>query len=121
MTQTRILVVAQPLSLRAAVHDAATGEADLEVIDAPGGEVEVLLQVAEEGADLVVVAMTARELPTLAERLLDEYPRLSVLAMDLDRAEGLLYGLQPSTTLIRDIPADGLNTVLRRAAIGRAS
>jgi AmiR/NasT family two-component response regulator len=117
---TRILVADQPTPLRAAVHNAITGEPDFELVEISGSEMELLLVVAEANADLVVVAMTARTLPPLAERLLDENPRLAVLAVDLDRAEGLLHRVRPDTTLIQDLSADGLTAVLRRAATGHA-
>jgi hypothetical protein len=115
VTPTRILVVSRPTRLRTAVHDAVKGEPDLEVLDVADGDLELLLRVGESGADLVVVAMTGRTLPPLAERLLDEYPQIGVLAVDLDRAEGLLHRMRPDTTLIQDIAADGLTTILRRA------
>jgi DNA-binding NarL/FixJ family response regulator len=116
----RILVAERPTQLRAAVHNAVTGEPDLELVEISGGEIEMLLLVAEAHADLVVVAMTARTLPPLAERLLDENPQLAVLAVDLGRAEGLLHRVWPSTSLIQDLSAEGLTAVLRRAAIGYA-
>ena len=120
MTPTRVLVADRPTQLRAAVHNAVTGEPDLELVEISGGEIEMLLLVAESHADLVVMAMTARTLPPLAERLLDENPQLTVLALDLDQAEGLLHRVWPSTTLIQDLSADGLTAVLRRAATGHA-
>jgi hypothetical protein len=119
LTPNRIFVVTEPTPLCAAVHEAATGEPDLEVIDVPGGEIELLLRVAEEAVDLVVIAMTARTLPPLAERLLDEYPRLPVLAVDLERAEGLLHLLKPDTTLIHHLAVAGLAAVIRGAASDR--
>lgn len=120
MIPTRILVTDRPTQLKSAVHSAVTGEPDLELVEISGDEIEMLLLVAEARADLVVMAMTARTLPPLAERLLDENPRLAVLALDLDRAEGLLHRVWPDTTLIQDLSADGLTTVLRRAATGHA-
>lgn len=120
MTPTRILVADQPTPLRVAVHNAVTGEPDLELVEISGSEMEMLLLVAEGHADLVVVAMTARTLPPLAERLLDENPKLVVLAVDLDRAEGLLHRVWPDTTLIQDLSPDGLTAVLRHAATGHA-
>jgi DNA-binding NarL/FixJ family response regulator len=120
VTPTRILVADRSTLLRAAVHNAVTGEPDLELVEISGSEMEMLLRVAEAHADLVVVAMTARTLPPLAERLLDENPQLAVLAVDLDRAEGLLHRVWPNTTLIQDLSTDGLTAVLRRAATGYA-
>jgi hypothetical protein len=120
VTPTRILVADGPAPLRAAVHSAVTGEPDLELVEISGGEIEMLLLAAEAHADLVVVAMTARTLPPLAERLLDENPQLAVLAVDLDRAEGLLHRVRPDTMLIQDLSADGLTAILRRAATGHA-
>jgi DNA-binding NarL/FixJ family response regulator len=117
---TRILVADRSTLLRAAVHNAVMGEPDLELVEISGSEMDMLLRVAEAHADLVVVAMTARTLPPLAERLLDENPQLAVLAVDLDRAEGLLHRVWPNTTLIQDLSADGLTAVLRRAATGYA-
>lgn len=118
MHRTRILVTARPAGLRAAVHTATSGAADLVAVDVDGGEVELLLRAGYPDAGLVVVAMTGRTLPPLAERLLDEYPRLAVLAVDLGRGEGLLHRMCPATTLLQDLAGDGLAAVLRRAATG---
>ncbi|WP_204011838.1 hypothetical protein [Virgisporangium aurantiacum] len=118
----RILVTAEPAPLLAAVRAAVAVAPDLEAVEASGGEVEVLLRLANGDVDLVVVAMTDRTLPAVAERVVDEYPRLGVLAVDLDRAEGLLHRLQPDTTLIDGLlRAKRLSTVLRRAAAGRTA
>jgi hypothetical protein len=112
----RILLAGVPVGLPAAVHAAVAGESDLLVVGETSGEVETLLETGRAGADVVIVGMSNAALPPIAERLIDEYPRIGVLAVDLDRDEGVLYRLRPQSAWIGDIRVTGLAVVVRRAA-----
>ena len=113
---TRILVADRPSPVVQAVREAIAGERELELEPAFGTEMELMLTVAEVDPDLVVMAMSDRAVPPLAERLLDEYPRLTVLALDVDRAEGLVQTLGSRGDLIEQLSGERLTDVLKSAA-----
>lgn len=98
------------------VHDAVAGQHDLLIVGETSGEVETLLEAGRIHVEVVIVGMRGAELPPVAERLLDEYPRLGVLAVDLDRDEGMLYRLSPRVTRISDIRITGLAGMVRQIA-----
>jgi hypothetical protein len=95
---------------------AIQGEADLQVVSGGSDEIETLLLAGELEADVVVVGMSGGVLPPIAERLVDEYPDISVLAVDLERNEGLIYRLRPQVTWIAGMTPAGLSAAIRLAA-----
>ena len=52
----------------------------------------------------------------MAERLVDENPRIGLLAMDLDRARGWVYQLRPQLTQIDSVTTAELADAIRCAA-----
>jgi hypothetical protein len=52
----------------------------------------------------------------VAERLVDENPRIGLLAMDLDRARGWVYQLRPQLTQIDSVTTAELADAIRCAA-----
>jgi DNA-binding NarL/FixJ family response regulator len=113
---SRILVADRPSPMVDAVRAAISGESDLEVDLAFGTDVELMLCVAEIEADLVVVSMSDRTAPPLVERLLDEHPGLTVVALDVDRAEALVQTVAADADLIEHMSGRRLAEVLRSAA-----
>lgn len=114
MRPIRIALAQAPDGLRSAVHRALVDEPDLLVVAEVSGEVATLLEAGR--ADVVIVGMTGDELPALAERLVDEYPRIGVLAVDMDRRQGLLYRPRPELTSIAEVTPASLVAAIRRAA-----
>lgn len=112
---SRILVADRPSPLVDAVRAAISEESDLELDLAFGTDVELMLCVAEVGADLVVVSMSDRTAPPLVERLLDEHPGLTVVALDVDRAEALVQTVAADADLIEHLSGRRLGEVLRSA------
>ncbi|MET9272059.1 hypothetical protein [Kribbella sp. NPDC003557] len=112
---TRVLVADRPSPVLRAVREAVVGESELELEPAFGTELELMLAVAELEPDLVVVSMSGRVVPPLAERLLDEYPRLMVLALDVDHSEGLVQTSGSRGELIEDLYGERLREVLKSA------
>ncbi|MEU4293785.1 hypothetical protein AB0E63_36665 [Kribbella sp. NPDC026596] len=115
VTVSRILVADRPSPMVEAVRAAISGESDLELDLAFGTDVELMLCVAEAGADLVVVSMSDRTAPPLVERLLDEHPELTVVALDVDRAEALVQTVAADADLIEHLSGRRLGEVLRSA------
>jgi len=114
MPPIRILLAETAAGLRAEVRNALVGQPDLIVVGDASGEVEVLLQA--ERADVVIVGMSGTTLPPIAERLVGEYPRIGVLAIDIDREQGLLYQLRPQLAQIAQLTPAGLAAAIRLAA-----
>lgn len=114
MRSIRIALADSPDRLRHAVRRVLVNEPDLVVVAEADGDVAVLLVAGR--ADVVIVGMTGGEPPTIAERLVDEYPDIGVLAVDMDRREGLLYRLRPELTSIDVLTPESLVAAIRRAA-----
>lgn len=117
MTTIRVLVANRPAGLAAAVCNAIGEEPDLEVVEVDGGEIDLLLCSGEMDADVVVVG-TQGAVPGVAERLVDEYPQVGVVAVDLRRGNGLLYRLRPEAVPLPELLPDGLAAAVRIAAGG---
>lgn len=109
MRPIRIVLAALSARLRAVVGQALAGQPDLVVVGESGGEVELLLDA--ERADVVITGA----LPCVVERLLDEYPRLAVIAIDAHAARGRLYRLGPHVTQLDRVTPAGLATAIRMA------
>ena len=92
------------------VREALDGQPDLVVVGESGGEMDLLLKA--ERADVVILGPAA-VLPGAAERLLDEYPRLAVIAVDDRSARGWLYRLGLYVTQLDRVTPAGLATAIR--------
>lgn len=102
--------------LAAALGTTLQGQADLYVLSGGSDEVETLLLAGELEADVVIVGMSGGVLPPIAERLVDEYPGISVLAVDLERREGLVHRLRPERIWITGLTTAWLPAAVRLAA-----
>ena len=114
MPPLRILVADPSDTVRAVVTHAVADQPDLVPIETRYLDVEVMLS-AEE-ADVVVVGMVDGRLPALAERLVDVYTDLGVVAIDLDRGRGVILQLRPQLTEITDLSPPTLGAAIRKAA-----
>ncbi len=119
MAPIRILLAEEAGELDAIVRGALAGQPDLAVIGDVSDEVEVLLHA--EQANVVIVGMSGSAMPAVVERLVDEYPRLGVLALDVDRDRGLLYQLRPQLTEIAELTPGVLAAAIRQAASALAA
>lgn len=114
MTRIRILLADTTAQVREAVCAALHGVPDLQVVGESSGEVELLLRAS--GADVVIMPVSGHALPAVAERLVDEYPRIGVLGVDPGFRHGVLYQLRPHLEPIDPVTADCLVAAVRRAA-----
>ncbi|MCF6509659.1 hypothetical protein E9549_20005 [Blastococcus sp. MG754426] len=114
MQQIRILLAEVPDELRRLVERALAVEPDLSLVAVGGSEVAVLL--AAEGADVVVVGMRAGRLPAVADRLLDEYPRIGVVCIDVAAGRGEVYRLRPDHLAVEGITPRSIAAAIRSAA-----
>jgi len=113
MSSTRILLAELSPALRQALVPVLADQVDVELVGDVSGAIEILLAVGETRADVVVLGMPGIELPGIAGQLLDEYPQLKVLAVNLERRRALLYELRPQLLLVGEVSADGLLQAIR--------
>jgi hypothetical protein len=115
MKPLRVFIADESGTLDALVHRAIADEPDVIAIGHGDNDVEIMLR-AEE-ADVVVIQMNDGHIPPLAERLIDEYADLGVIAVNLDRNSAVIIKLQPQLTEISDISRPtALTAAIRRAA-----
>src|SRR5688572_16380376 len=101
MRQIRIALTGIPVQLRRLVEQGVADQSDLTIIAVATGEVALLLEGAR--ADVVVVAMRHGEVPVLAERVLDEYPHVGVVCVDVSSGRGTVYRLRPEPMAIDEV------------------
>jgi DNA-binding NarL/FixJ family response regulator len=107
------IVLDQPQTrVRAVVGEALAGQPDLMIVGETSGEVDLLL--SAEQADVVILGSNV-DLPCAAERLFDEYPKLGVIALDVEAARGRLYWLGPVVTQLDPVTPAGLAAAIRLA------
>ena len=113
MRKVRIALADVPDELRHLVEEGLADQPDLSLVVAAQGEVALLLQAAR--VDVVVVAMARGEVPAVAERLLDEYPRIGVVCIDLAEGRGVVYRLRPNQASIDEVSPQAIATAIRGA------
>jgi DNA-binding NarL/FixJ family response regulator len=114
MRQIRIAVAAAPEELHPLVQRGLAGDPGLSVVAVASGEVALLLEAAR--ADVVVVGMHRGELPAVAERLLDEYPHVGVVCVDVGSGRGAVYRLRPDVAEMADVSPTSIAAAIRSAA-----
>src|SRR5688500_15408586 len=114
MGQIRVALTGVPVELRRLVEQGIADQSDLTIVAVATGEVALLLEVAR--ADVVVLAMRRREVPALAERVLDEYPHVGVVCVDVSSGRGTVYRLRPEPMAIDEISPRALAAAIRSAA-----
>ena len=114
MPTTRILLADSSTVHGLRVAGLLANQPDLEVVGRSRGGVDVLLHAAE--ADVVVLDDVGPDQDSLAERLLDEYPHLSVIAVDRSGSHALLFQLRPETVRLDNPSAADLLAAIRRTA-----
>ena len=114
MPPIRILIADRSDRLQSVVRSAVADQPDLLTLEDGDSEIEVML--GAEAADVVVLSMSGGQLPAAAQRLLDEYPAIGVIAIDVDRREGLIVQLRAQLTQFVEISPDALINAIRKAA-----
>src|SRR4051794_29024846 len=96
MPPIRILIGDWSDRLHSAVRSAVADQPDMVTLADGHSELDVMLHA--EAADVVVLSMSGDQLPAAAHRLLDEYPAIGVIAIDVDRHHGLILQLRAQAT-----------------------
>jgi DNA-binding NarL/FixJ family response regulator len=114
MPPIRILIADRSDRLQTVVRSAVVDQADLVTLDDGHSEIDVMLNA--EAADVVVLSMSGDNLPAVAHRLLDEYPDIGVIAIDVERDQGLILQLRAELTPFVKVSPDALISAIRKAA-----
>lgn len=104
-----------PTGLRHLVEQALQGQADLTIVAVASGELALMLEAAQ--ADVVVVPLPRGDLPAVAGRLLDEYPHVGVLCIDMSSGVGIVCRLHPGLTPVDAASPTAVAAAIRRAAV----
>jgi len=111
---TRIILVDLGERLSSLLHDAAKADDDLVVVGEELEEVELLMHADQ--ADLVIVGRSGTGAAAMAERLIDENPAVTVVAVDPVENRGQISRLSPSVEDIAPVGVADLIAVARRLA-----
>jgi hypothetical protein len=114
MPPIRILIADRSDALQELVRDAVADQPDLVAIENGASEVETILRA--EAVDVVVVGMSGDRPPAVAERLLDEYPAIGVVAIGVAPHQGLILQRQPQFTRMSDLTPCTMRAAIRKAA-----
>lgn len=110
-----VLLAELPPRLADAATATVAAHPDLTLVGVGRGVVEVLLRAAE--ADVVVVAADGVALPAIAEVIVDEYPWIGVVGIDVRTGRDIVYRLRPAPD-DEDAAAPGLADAIRWAGPG---
>ncbi|RIQ15847.1 hypothetical protein [Jiangella rhizosphaerae] len=119
MRRIRIALGEAPAQLHRLVEQSLAGQPDLTLVAVTSGEVGLMLEAGR--ADVVVVAMRRGEIPAVAERLLDEYPRLGVVCVDVEAGSGAVYRLRPDLEPMAAASPGAIAAAIRSAAEDNAA
>jgi hypothetical protein len=113
MRQIRVALANVPAELYHLVHRALADQVDMALVSVAASELALLLDA--ERVDVVVVAMRGGAMPAMAERLLDEYPRLGIVCIDAEAGDGLVYRVRPELTTLDEISPRAIADAIRSA------
>jgi hypothetical protein len=107
-------MTSEPDELHDLVQQGLADQPDLGLLALASSEVGLLLEATR--ADVVVVAMRHGEMPAVAERLLDEDPRVGIVGVDIKAGSGAVYRLRPSLAAIPEVTPSAIVAAIRCAA-----
>jgi DNA-binding NarL/FixJ family response regulator len=110
---TRIALVDMPRILREIIEQAVADEPDMEIVEIEGSGVPLRQAVATARADFVI-AGADYDFGEVA-RVLDERPRLRILAVAGDGREAFLYELRPTRTPLGEVSPQTIVDAIRGA------
>jgi len=108
----RILLAQLPHALQETLERALSEQPDI-VVALVENHVEVLLAARETEADIVVIGMENAEPPGVVSHLLDEYPTLGIIIVDVGNQRGFLYELRPELVPIGEVSSVHFPDVIR--------
>lgn len=114
----RILLAQLPNALQTTLERVLSDQPDM-VASLAENHVEVLLAVGETQADVVVIGMENAQPPGIVSHLLDEYPSLRIILVDVGEHRGFLYELRPELVPIGDMSSVQFPIVVRAAVRDR--
>ncbi len=118
MTPTRILLVALPRMLEEIVSYALSAKSDIEIAGTARKIDGLAREVARTRPDVVVLG---GDHPDLAAELLEQSPRLKVLAVANEGEDSWLYGLSPERTRLGALSPTRLAWAVQHAVASRGT
>lgn len=108
----RVLLAHVPQELRATLYQALSAQPDM-VLTAVQDYVELLLAAAETHADAIVIGMDEAQSPGILSHLLEEYPDLKIIIINLTDQQVFLYELRPELVPIGEASSLDFPNVIR--------
>lgn len=117
---TRVLLAEIPRMLSDIVRRVLAAEPELEVVGPIHDRAGLSDAVARADAEVVIVGIESREELRAYEDLLYAHSRVTLLALQVDGRQALLYTLRPHTELLGELSPAGLIEAIRAATEARA-
>jgi DNA-binding NarL/FixJ family response regulator len=108
-----VLLAQLPPVVREILEGVFADQADIRVVGAVNGPVELLVAAGQTEADVVILEMDDTELPGVASHLLDQYPRLKILTVTADGRRMFLYQLRPQLVSLGEMEPHRLLQTIR--------
>lgn len=113
MASIVVLLAKLPPVVREILQGVFVDQADMRVVGAVNGPVELLVAAGQTGADVVILEMEDTELPGVASHLLDQYPRLKILTITADGRRMFLYQLRPQLVSLGEVEPQRLLQIIK--------
>jgi DNA-binding NarL/FixJ family response regulator len=108
-----VLLAQLPPVVREILEGVFADQADMRVVGAVNGPVELLVAAGQNEADIVILEMDDTELPGVASHLLDQYPRLKILTVTADGRRMFLYQFRPQLVSLGEMEPHRLLQIIR--------
>lgn len=113
--QIRIVLAHLPLKAHMFIREMVRRQEDMEIVGETLHPFDLLVAVKEQTADAVILSTRDSEVPGLCSHLLAEYPRLTVLALNLEAGRAFLKQLCPVGREITNPSGERVLAALRDA------
>jgi DNA-binding NarL/FixJ family response regulator len=121
LKQIRVLIAAMPRLLHEVVENVVSPQPDMILAGRAGPSESVATAARRVRADLVILRDSQEGAGGAPWQLLNENPRLKILAITSDGHRATRYELRPHQAVIDDIHPETLIEVIRAAVAGQAS
>ena len=116
----RVLLAHLPHELQQALGSTLSEEPDM-IVSGVQRHVEMLLAAEETQADVLVIGMENNQPPGVVSYVLEEYPSLRIILVNIGDQHGFLYELRPELIPIGEVSSPQFPEVIRAVARGQES
>jgi len=111
-----VLVAIKPLLLHDITRALLSADESVEITRELDSSAELGEELRAGAADLVLVGLGNGDFPPEWRRLLEEFPRVTLLGIASDGRRGFLYRMEPNLVPIGELDPDRLLSVIKEAA-----